>query len=293
VSEKREQKNQVFSDGKPAMMGAVPTGMKSMSAAERMKQEFGIVVPAELVTLPSRGALYSHDSNLHGKTQLEIKAMTTREEDILTSRALIKKGTVITELIRSCVVDKSVDIDQLIAGDRNALMIAIRCTGYGSIYKPEMECPACKTKQVKEFDLGQLAIKELEVKPVVDGVNEFAFALPITKANVTFKMLTGRDEEELLVAQERKKKVIASQVDTLVSDQIKTALLSVNAVTDRNKLSFFVDNMPGRDSLALRDHMRQIQPGIDMTQLFECINCEHSEEVQIPIGIEFFWPSAK
>lgn len=273
-------------------MSASP-GMKSMSAAERMKQEFGIVVPAEVVTLPSKGVLYSEESGLHGKTHLDIKAMTTREEDILTSGALIKKGTVITELIRSCVVDKSVDIDHLIAGDRNALMIAIRVTGYGPIYKPEMECPACKLKQTKHFDLSQLAIKELEEEPVQKGVNEFAFQLPITKANVTFKMLTGKDEEEVVTTQARKKKLQLSPIDSFVSDQIKSALLSVNNVTDRAKLAFFVDNMPGQDSLALREKMRVIQPGIDMTQLFECESCDYAEEVQIPIGIEFFWPSAK
>jgi len=276
------------------MMGAAPTGMKSMSAAERMKQEFNIVIPAELVTLPSKGALYPPESGLYKREQLEIKAMTTREEDILTSRAFIKKGTVITELIKSCITDKTVDVDSFISGDRNALMIAIRCTGYGAIYKPEMECQSCKAKQVKEFDLGQLAIKELEEAPLREGVNEFGFTLPVTKATVTFKMLTGKDEEELVNTQERKKKVMGpQQLDTLVSDQIKASILSVNNVTDRNKLAFFVDNMPGRDSLALRDKMRTIQPGIDMTQLFECEHCEHSEEVQIPIGMEFFWPSAK
>ena len=80
---------------------------------------------------------------------------------------------------------------------------------------------------------------------------------------------------------------------SLGSDQSKAALGSVNGVTDRAKLAFFVDNMPGRDSLALRDKMKTVQPGIDMTQLFECDSCDHSEEVQIPISIEFFWPSAR
>ncbi len=290
MSEKREQKNQVFGEGMPSHMNVAP-GIQKMTAAERMKAEFNIVIPAEVVTLPSKGVLYSVESGLHNRTQLEIKAMTTREEDILTSSAYIKKRTVITELIRSCVVDKSVDIDQLISGDRNALMIGIRCTGYGSEYRPEMECVACGKKQVKTFDLSQLAIKELETDPITEGVNEFSFTLPVTKASVTFKMLTGKDEEELLIAQERKKKIVNSLVDTNVSDQIKATLLSVNNQRDKAKLAFFVDNMPGRDSLALRDKMKTVQPGIDMTQLFECDFCDHTEEVSIPIGIEFFWPS--
>lgn len=288
MSDQREQRNQIFG---PTPASSATSGIQRVSAAERMKQEFGVVVPAEVVTLPSGGAIYPAESGLLGRREVEIKPMTTREEDILTSRALIKKGTVITELIRSCVVDKSIDVDQLVSGDRNALMIAIRCTGYGSRYEPEMECPKCKAKSKQDYDLASLKVMELTEQPVAPGVNEFAFKLPATNAEATFKLLTGKDEEELIVAQERKKKVVSAQVDTLVSDQIKAALLSVNGVRDRAKLAFFVDNMPGRDSLALRDHMGSIQPGIDMTQLFECPHCEHSEEVSIPVTIDFFWPS--
>lgn len=263
------------------------------TAAQKLAREFGITVPAEVVTLPSGGVVYPVESGLHLKKDLQIKAMTTREEDILTSRALIKKGTVISELIRSCVLEPGVDIDALIAGDRNALMIGIRCTGYGALYKPTMECPACRAQSEQNFDLSQLPIKELGAQPVVAGVNEFEFKLPKLGATVTFKFMTGKDEEELLVMQERKKKIVNSQVDTLISDQLKASILSVNNVRDKSKLSFFVDNMPGQDSLALREYMRKIQPGIDMSAVFECDKCGHTEEVEIPIGIEFFWPSSR
>ena len=291
MSDKREQRNQVFTQGNP--QSNVGVGIRSESVAEKMQREFGIVIPAEVVTLPSGGSIYAPESGLHMKKELTIKAMTTREEDILTSRALIKKGTVITELIKACVTEPGVNLDALIAGDRNALMIGIRCTGYGSKYKPTMDCPSCGAQSEQSFDLGQLAIKTLETQPISEGANEFAFDLPVTKAKVTFKFLTGKDEEELLAAQERKKKVINSQLDTLISDQLKAAVLSVNTKRDRNNLAFFVENMPGQDSLALREYMRQIQPGIDMTSTFECDKCGHTEEVQIPIGIEFFWPSSR
>lgn len=292
MSDKREQRNQVFTQGNPqSNVGNV--GIRSESVAEKMQREFGIVIPAEVVTLPSGGVIYATESGLHMKKDLTIKAMTTKEEDILTSRALIKKGTVITELIKACVTEPGVNLDALIAGDRNALMIGIRCTGYGAKYKPTMDCPACQSPSEQTFDLGQLAIKTLDAAPVSEGVNEFGFDLPQTKAKVTFKFLTGKDEEELLSAQERKKKVINSQLDTLISDQLKSSILSVNGKRDRAALAFFVDNMPGQDSLALREYMRQIQPGIDMGAMFECDKCGHTEEVQIPIGIEFFWPSSR
>ena len=81
----------------------------------------------------------------HACETVDIKAMTAREEDILTSRAFIKKGTVITELIRSCLVDKRIDPNSLLSGDRNALMVAIRVTGYGVEYSTEVTCPVCDT----------------------------------------------------------------------------------------------------------------------------------------------------
>lgn len=263
------------------------------TAAQRLQRELGIVIPAEVVTLPSGGVVYPHDSGLHGKRDIQIKAMTTKEEDILTSRALIKKGTVITELLKACIIEPGIDVDALIAGDRNALMIGIRCTGYGAAYKPIMKCSACSEDTTQHFDLSKLPIKPLEAKPVADGVNEFEFKLPRTGATVTFKFLTGKDEEELLVTQERKKKLVQSQVDTLVSDQIKAAILSANGKRDRYLLNLLVENMPGEDSLALREYMQKIQPGIDMGAVFECDKCGHTEEVQIPIGIEFFWPSSR
>ena len=292
MSDKREQRNQVFTQGQPAANIANP-GIRAESAAEKLKREFGIEIPAEVVTLPSGGAIYPPESGLHLKKDLMIKPMSVREEDILTSRALIKKGTVINELIRACVTEPNIDLDALIAGDRNALMIAIRCTGYGSAYKPAMDCPKCGAQTEQSFDLASLAIKPLEVEPVSPGANEFEYQLPKTGLKVTFKLLTGRDEEELIATQERKKKVMNNTVDTLVSDQLKAALLSANGKRERSSLALLVDNLPGQDSLALREHIRSMQPGIDMTAMFECDQCSHTEEVQIPIGIEFFWPASR
>lgn len=290
MSKDRENKNQVFRQGMaPDVAGQ--TGITTMTAAERMQKEFGIkIVPAEIVKLPSGGKIYSAESGLAGREDVEIKAMTTREEDILTSRAFAKKGTTITELIKSCIVDKSVDVEQLVAGDRNALMVAIRITGYGPKLKPEMKCPKCGETNHPEFDLSQVSIKSIGADPVAPGVNEFACELPVTKAKATFKLLTAKDEEDLVNQHERKKKMLNSPIDTLMSDQLKMSLLSVNGKRDRAALAFFVDNMPGLDSKALREKMIDIKPDVDMKQVFECEFCDLIEEVEIPIDREFFWP---
>lgn len=296
MSNDREAKNQVFRKGNAkddAAQHAAASGIKAMSVAERMKLEFGInTVPAELVRLPSEGKIYSAESGLMGRADIEIKAMTTREEDILTSRAYAKKGTTITELIKSCVTDKTVDVDQLVSGDRNALMVAIRITGYGSSYKAEVKCPGCGQANTQEFDLTNLSLKPIGSDPVAEGVNEFECKLPHTGAMATFRLLTAKDEEELVAQHERKKKMFNSPVDTLLSDQLKMSILSVNGKRDRNALAWFVDNMNGQDSLALRDAISRTKPDVDMHQLFECQHCDHAEEVEMPITSEFFWPKS-
>jgi len=287
MSEEREQRNQVFTAPKTH----VDTGVQTMSAVDRIKTEFGVDIPIEVVPLPSRGQVYPANSPLHGTETVEIRAMTAREEDILTSRAFLKKGTVITELIRSCMTDKSVNPNDLLTGDRNALMVAIRITGYGPEYDAEIECSECNTKSPQQFNLAELPIQFLELEPVEQGMNLFEFKLPYSGKTVRFRFMSGRDEEEIMATQEKQKK-LGLQSDTTVTTNLMYSIVSVEGVEDRAKVAAFSRMMPARDSLALRNHIRNNEPGIRMKQEVACPACGHSEEVSMPIGISFLWPSA-
>jgi len=256
-----------------------------------MKDDFGFEVPVESIPLPSRGAVYPPTSPLHQQETVDVRAMTAREEDILTSRALIKKGTVITELIKSCLIDKRIEVSSMISGDRNALMVGLRVTGYGSDYNVEVECPECSEKSKQTFNLSELAIKPLEIQPAEPGTNLFEFHLPVTKKNVRFKFLTGADEEEIMVIQERKKKAGAI-ADNLVTTRMQYAIQMVEGKTDKALISNFVRNMPAKDSLMLRNFIDKNEPGIDMKAYMDCPSCSESSEVRIPLGAAFFWPDA-
>jgi hypothetical protein len=256
-----------------------------------MKDDFGFEIPVESVPLPSKGAVYPPDSPLHGCETVDIRAMTAREEDILTSRALIKKGTVITELIKSCLTDKRIDVSKMLSGDRNALMVALRITGYGADYNVEAECPACNTKSKQTFNLSDLEIKPLQVEPVQNGTNLFEVTLPITKKRVRFKFLTGADEEEIMIIQDRKKKA-GGVGDNLVTTRLQFSLVEVEGKTDKALISSFIRSLPARDSLFLRQTIDQNEPGIDMKSHMECPSCSETSEVRIPLGATFFWPDA-
>jgi len=283
----KKRKNKIFADssGSRANMTGMPT-------RNTMKDDFGLDIPTELVPLPSGGVLYPEDSPLHGKETVEIRPMTAREEDILTSRALIKKGTVITELIRSCLIDKSIDPNKLIAGDRNALMTSLRITGYGAEYTTEVECPDCGEKSKQAFDLTQLPVKRLEEDPIASGQNLFSYTLPYTKKEVKFKFLDGSDETEINKLQERSKKSGAKNTN-LVTLRYRYQIKAIDAITDKTKIQMFIRNMPARDSRALRAHIDEIEPGIEMKNWMECPMCGEESEVRMPLGASFFWPDAE
>lgn len=290
MTDEREQRNAVF--GQPPQ--GIDPRMPSISAAEKVKADFGLDIPAETVPLPSAGKVYPATSSLAGLEVVDIRPMSAREEDILTSRALLKKGTVVTELIRSCLIDRSIDPTQLLTGDRNALMVAIRITGYGADYEVEVECPDtdCSVKSKHMFDLSQLPIRRLELEPVSAGSNLFEFKLPRTGKVVKFRFLTGKDEEDIVATQDRQKKLNLTQGDTAVTSNLLYSIVAIDGVEDRSKIAGFIRAMPAGDSLALRTYIRDNEPGITMKQGFTCPACGHSEEVVVGLTTEFLWPSA-
>ncbi len=257
-----------------------------------MKEDFGWEVPVESVPVPSQGRVYPKNSPLFQKETLDIRAMTAKEEDILSSRPLIQQGKVITRLLQSCLIDKDIDVRDMLVGDRNALMVSVRVTGYGTRYAAEVGCSECGARNNQSFNLSDLEIKRLDIAPVSPGENLFEYTLPVTKKKVNFKFLTGRDEEErTIVAERRKKNFPEADVENNVTARLEQVIVSIDGITDRNKLNSFIKNMPAQDSRKLRKYVLEKEPGIDMSAWMKCTSCHASSKVPLPIGINFFWPS--
>jgi len=282
------RKNEIFAGHQKA---PAQSPIEGVARQDPMK-EFGWEVPYELAPLPSKGAVYPKNSALSDCETISIKAMTAREEDILLSKAYAKLGTTVTELLRSCIADKDIDPGQLLGGDRQSILVALRITGYGAKYDAEVSCPSCFNRANHEFDLAELALKTLEIHPVLPGQNEFAFQLPVSKKNVHFKFLTGKDEEELSVFVERRRKLLGDAAENPVTTRLAFQIVSIDGITDKNKISTFVNNMPAADSRALRNYIDKNEPGIDTNVRFDCAKCGADSEVQMPIGASFFWPKS-
>lgn len=250
------------------------------------------IIPVDMVPLPSRGVVYPVGHVLHNQTHVAIKAMTAREEDILTSAAFIKQGTVITQLLKSCLTDKSIDPDDIILGDRAALMTALRITGYGPEYKVETECPACEAKVEYEFDLSSLNVKFLEEMPLTLGENLFSVILPVSHVTLKFRLLNGRDETSIMQDQATRKKKLKTQLDNIITNRFSRTIVAVNDHRDRMSIVKFIENMPVRDSRFFRKKLEEIEPGIDMTGTLKCDQCGEISEVEVPMGPQFFWPDA-
>ncbi len=241
--------------------------------------------PTEVIDLPSKGYFYPKDSPL-SSGQVEIKYMTAREEDILTSVNLIQKGLAIDKLLESLIVNEDVNIKDILIGDKNAIMIASRVLGYGKDYVVEID------DEEVTIDLTTLKDKEIDLSKYEKGKNEFPFTLPNSKRNITFKILTWGDDESVEKELEVLEK-IGAEVKSEMTTRLKRRIISVDGDTTLSVINNFVDNeFLAVDSLAFRQYADEITPDVDMTYTYTSIHGD-VKEVVVPMTTQFFWPSTR
>lgn len=253
--------------------------------AEFVDTEF--VVPIDEIDLPSQGKYYPT-----GQKTLKVKYLTAEDENILTSPELIKNGRVLDVLLNHAVVDKNLRPDDMLTGDKNAVLLALRSTGYGDDYEVKMICPECTEPYKTSVKLSSLKNKGMEGLPDQNG--EFLIQLPKTKMNVKFKLLTGKDENYLTKKVESLKKINKNTgTSSLLTERYILQLMEINGNRDKTYISNAISNMPISDSYFLREYIGIVEPGVDMNHEFECKNCGHVYEDVVPITAKLFWPNAK
>lgn len=246
--------------------------------------------PTEVIDLPSQGYFYPEGHPL-ASGKIEMKYMTAREEDILTSQNLIKQGVVIDKLLQALIVDKF-NYNELLIADKNALMIAARVLGYGKDYEVQIACPACGEKSKHVADLTLFESRDIDFNIFTKGENAFTFTLPASKKTLTLKFLTHADEKAVDEELKGLKKLsMLTGVDSELTTRLRKAVVAVDGNEDRAVINNAVKNMLAIDSLALRKFLKEVTPEIDTTFSFVCPHCGHeNEKIQVPIDVSFFWP---
>lgn len=237
-------------------------------------------IPTEIVKLPSKGLLYPESSPL-AKGEIEMKYMTAKEEDILTNANYIRQGTVIDKLLKALIVTP-IDYNELLIGDKNAILIAARVLGYGKDYSFSY------SGQEYNVDLSLLEDKLVDEKLFKRGSNEFYFTFPHSNNNVTFKLLTHGDEQKIDAEIKGLQKLTPGSSSD-VTTRLKYIITSVEGKREQKDIRDFVDNyLIAKDARALREYYSRISPDVNLKYYPD----NAGEGIDIPISVNFFWPDA-
>jgi len=273
--------------------GSTPKKAKVETTPAPVKSVLDFVSPTEFVELPSQGRFYATDHPLHGHDTVEIRFMTAKDEDILTSQTLLRKGIALEKLLQNLVVDKRIRPSELLSGDRSAILVAARATAYGELYETEVTCPACSAKADYGFNLRDGRLNhgddwgDLDITETDDTT--FLVTLPVTGVTAEIRLLTGADETTITSAVKRNKK--NALLEKTLTSQITKFIVSLNSDENRDTIYKFVDMMPAADSYYLRRAYRALNPTFDLTQHYECSSCGHTQDMEVPITANFFWPN--
>jgi hypothetical protein len=242
----------------------------------------------EVITLPSMGLCYPETSAL-ANGEVTVKLLTAKEEDILTSTTLIRKGSVIDRLLESILVEPGVNLNDILIGDKNAILVATRVLAYGPMYKVTVTDPIENESVTVDVDMAKLNTKDID-ESLLNRQNEYEFVLPKSGLPIKFKLLTHGDEVAI------NKDIEASERTLKQSNEITTRwrriIIEVNGNRDLGYISNFVANQfQIQDSKALRKYIGSMTPDVDFTFEYTSPFSGEKEALRVPIGVDFFYPA--
>ena len=242
----------------------------------------------EIVSLPSQGLCYP-ETNPLSKGQIELKYMTAREEEILTSQSLIKKGVVLDKLFEAIIVDKAINPDDIILGDKNAIMLATRILGYGPEYKVQIQTSTGEIDEVS-VDLGKVKTKDIDFTKL-NKENQYTFKTSLGN-QLVFKLLTHGDEKKIDADVNAMKRLNKESGGSELTTRYRYMLVSVDGKEDSKSITDFINNkFLSKDTKAFRDYLKTLQPDIKMEFDYTDPETGETEVRSIPMGVGFFWPA--
>jgi hypothetical protein len=258
-------------------------GMTPEYVQQQSNPEFTVI--SDVVELPSQGILYPHK-----KGSVTVEYLTASDENILTSQGLIRTGTQFDVLLQRKIKDKDFPVDSLLKGDKTAILLHLRKTGYGSDYPVKVTDPSNGESFEAVVDLELLQAKPLTAMPDEDGL--FQFTLPVTKKVIKFRILTDKEETILLKSIDSKTKMNGG-IQAGVTERLKAQIVSIDGNEERMYIHRLVDVLPVKDSLSLRVYMAEVEPDLDLTYEFTNPNTGNTFQADVPFDIRLFYPNAR
>jgi hypothetical protein len=249
--------------------------------------------PTTQVNLVSEGILYPEGHPLSTGV-VELKQVTAYHEDILSNESYIKKGTVLTKLLESLLVDKRIKVVDFLTCDLNGIYITIRRMTYGDEYNVKVKCPSCGVEEELLINLGSFQPKPINYDLFKKGLNQFEFTTPVGKNNIVFKIISQK-EDEAIDSEIKSLARINKEKSANLSVRLKHIILSIDGNDDKTYIRKFIENeLLAKDSLAFRKYIKEISPDIPMETVFNCSSCDFIEErLSVPLSLGFFWPDSR
>jgi hypothetical protein len=242
-----------------------------------------LLSPYDIIDLPSNGILYKNKLS-----KVKVEYLNALDESILTSPNIMRNGKFIDVLVKRKVKDlNGLDHMDLLLGDRIAIIMYLRISGFGPIYKVPIQLTDGSDRVVEgEVDLTTIKTKQLTVQPNENG--EFEFTLPMSKKVVKFRLLTGRDELDIDAKDEIYSQRNGDGISEKARLRLESMIMEVDGIRDKIKISTLLNKIPLGDSLALKKYYAEIEPGLDLNVDVR-IPGGGSIKTFLPIGPNFFW----
>lgn len=257
----------------------VPSDFQSSNSVET---DPDLMVGFEVIDLPSKGYFYPD-----GMSKVKIEYLTSKDEDILTTPSLIQDGTAMDIILKRKVIAPKIDPDKLLTGDKNAMILFLRSSSYGSDYEVQVTDPRDGTQFKQVVDLTKLGYKYSE-KPDTDGL--FSIHIPVRDKLIKFKLLTSGEEDSLFKRATEIQEAYGHQHNEYSTMKLKANIVEINGKTNRDYISRFVDAMPLKDIVTIKKEILRVSPNIDMNYEFKAKD-GYKFKAKLTLGVDFFFPS--
>lgn len=167
--------------------------MSQSETVDSEKTNFNDVDPSlqyDVIQLPSNGQCYKSKID-----RVPVAYLTAYDENIITSPNLYKDGLVIDFLLKNKIVNKDINVDDLVSGDADAIVLFLRATSYGPDFPIVVQDPETGEQIETSVDLTTIKPKEFKLKGDENG--HFEFVTPLRKDTIKFRYLTRGQERKL------------------------------------------------------------------------------------------------